>query len=305
MANLYENSTSAFADSDAEWTVGVSDINTVLIGQIFNVGLVGKNEKFNLSSIKLGLAKNGTPTGDLTVEIWSVTSYTTSTMVLNEKLCSGSIAFADIGAVGWYLCNNFTGNTVLEASTSYAIVLNHMETLTAANYLTIYSGSYGGGQRLAYYSIDGGVIWKEQMYDDFPGGTEDLAFQIYGTTYTTGSASYDNYNNTIAKAGAGADTTSKSLANISLYVQSAESVLNVRTKKNWTDAYAALNEDVKYIVDEIISSLAAIKVINYNMAGYTSRLEAEGMKLTLMNEAEKYIAELKDVDIQKWMAAVT
>jgi len=298
MASLYERYIE-FGESCPIW-LDAEFGSMQLLAQIFRIGVTGANEKLVLSSMQLYLEKAGTPAGDLTIEIRNVTGTT-----IGGIIATGTIAMADIGAAGWYSCNNFIGNKTLEASTSYAIVLNHMETLTAANYITAYGDTtHYNSVHYAYYSTDAGGEWD--VVD--PGtiySVANFAFQIYGTAYTTESTSYDNYTNVIAKAGAGANTTSASVQYISNYVQSAQSVLNARTKKNWTDAYAALNEDVKYIVDEIISDLAAIKVINYDMSGYTSRLEAEGMKLTLMNEAEKYIAELKDVDIQKWMAAVT
>jgi hypothetical protein len=293
MASLYERYVE-YGFFYSEWDTG--EIDTTLIGQTFTIGATGKNENFILKSVKLYLEKAGTPSGDLTIEIRNINTGTG--MPTDEILATGTIAFADITTAGWYSCTNFTGNTLLSASTKYAIILNHMPTLTIANYLNIYGDDtgYTGGE--AVQSIDGGTNWTTAAGIDL----EDFAFQIYGDYYSTVSSAYGNV---IAKAGAGANTTSVSVANIANYVQLAGSVLNARTKKNWTDAYAALNEDVKYIVDEIISDLAAIKVINYDMSGYTSRLEAEGMKLTLMNEAEKYIAELKDVDVQKWIVAVT
>jgi hypothetical protein len=296
MANLYERYNEVYGESVPTYLDGES-VNLILLAQIFRIGVTGANEKLVLSSIQLYLEKVGTPAGDLTIEIRSVSGTTIGGIV-----AAGTIAMADITTAGWYLCNNFTGNTTIEASTSYAIVINHLETQTAANYLTVYgdttdynSANYG------FYSADAGTSWHA-IYPIF--NPTNFAFRVYGNPYTTGSTSYDNYSNVIAKAGVGANTTSASIANISNYVQSAQSVLNVMTKKNWTDEYTSLSEDVKYMIDETISNLAAIKVINYDMSGYTSRLEAEGMKLTLWNEAKEYMEKLKDVDIQKFMVNV-
>lgn len=76
------------------------------------------------------------------------------------------------------------------------------------------------------------------------------------------------------KAGANASTVSKAEAYTNSYIAQAESWINARTLYNWSDAYAGLNADVKGILKDAGSSLAAIYVINYDMSGFTSRQEA-------------------------------
>ncbi len=80
----------------------------------------------------------------------------------------------------------------------------------------------------------------------------------------------------IQKAGAGKDaafgTTEMTAANLR-----GESVINCSTKRNWSDDFAGLNIDVKQILSDFCSSFVAIEAIAYNMAGYTSRIEAEDM----------------------------
>jgi len=76
------------------------------------------------------------------------------------------------------------------------------------------------------------------------------------------------------KCGANVSSTSIAEAYANSYVGQAESYINTRTLYNWSDAYPGLNEDVKAILTDAASSLAAIYAISYNMAGFTSRQEA-------------------------------
>ena len=87
------------------------------------------------------------------------------------------------------------------------------------------------------------------------------------------------------KAGANASAT----ANVELYINSfmtqAESEINVATRKNWSDSYSSLNTDVKGILKEAASNLAAIYVIQFDMSGFTSRGEAESM-ITILRDGK-------------------
>lgn len=77
------------------------------------------------------------------------------------------------------------------------------------------------------------------------------------------------------KVGANASTTSNVEAYINQYMTEAESYINVLTRKNWSDVYSALNADVKGILKEAASNLAAIYVIIYDMSGFNSTRIAE------------------------------
>ena len=76
------------------------------------------------------------------------------------------------------------------------------------------------------------------------------------------------------KCGANVSATSIAEAFANSFVGQAESYINTKTLYNWTDAYAALNADVKAILSDAASCLAAVYAISYNMAGFTSRQEA-------------------------------
>jgi hypothetical protein len=103
------------------------------------------------------------------------------------------------------------------------------------------------------------------------------------------------------KVGAGASATSNVEAYINDYMTQAESFINVTTRFNWSDAYSALNVDVKGILKETASNLAAIYVIIYNMSGYTSRVEAEDMINVLRDAALRNLALLRDKKTEEFM----
>lgn len=98
----------------------------------------------------------------------------------------------------------------------------------------------------------------------------------------------------LRKAGANANSTATAEAYTNVFILDAESFINILTRKNWTDAYAGLNADVKYILREAASCLAAIYAINYDMSGFTSMAEAETMLDVLRDGAERSIGLLAD-----------
>lgn len=96
------------------------------------------------------------------------------------------------------------------------------------------------------------------------------------------------------KAGANASATSNVDTYINDFMTQAESFINVATRYNWSDAYAGLDADVKGILKECASSLAAIYVIQFDMSGFTSRAEAESMITILRDRANACISLLRD-----------
>ncbi len=103
------------------------------------------------------------------------------------------------------------------------------------------------------------------------------------------------------KAGANASATSKAEAYVNDYMTQVEAFINVATRKNFSDAYSALNVDVKGVLKEIASNLAAIYVIQYDMSGYTSRIEAEDMVNILRDAALRGISILRDKKMETFM----
>lgn len=94
------------------------------------------------------------------------------------------------------------------------------------------------------------------------------------------------------KAGAGASSTANVETYINNFVTQAESYINAVCKFNFSDTYSTLNVDVKGLLKEAASSLAAMYVISFDMSGYTSRAEAQTMLNILWSRAQECITLL-------------
>ncbi len=57
----------------------------------------------------------------------------------------------------------------------------------------------------------------------------------------------------------------------------AESFVNCISRNNWSDDYATLNVDKKYIITQITASIVAIEGIKFDMNSYTDNIEGEDM----------------------------
>jgi len=79
------------------------------------------------------------------------------------------------------------------------------------------------------------------------------------------------------KIGENYDATGWTEANRNFVAGQAEALINTITRTNYSDSYATLNVDVQKMLEEAAACWAAIDFISYNMAGYTSRVEAEDM----------------------------
>lgn len=105
------------------------------------------------------------------------------------------------------------------------------------------------------------------------------------------------------KAGAGASSVSKAEAYVNQYMAEAESTINTVCRFNFSNAYAGLNAEVRDILKEVSSNLAAIQVIMYDMSGYTSRTEAEDMINILRDAALRGLSILRDKKQQDFINA--
>jgi len=106
------------------------------------------------------------------------------------------------------------------------------------------------------------------------------------------------------KAGANASATSKAEAYVNDYMTQAESEINSITRHNWSDDYSGLDVDVKGLLKEAASNLAAIYVINYDMSGYSSRTEAENMVNILRDGYLRCISLLREQKVRDFMEGV-
>lgn len=105
----------------------------------------------------------------------------------------------------------------------------------------------------------------------------------------------------LQKAGVNASAVSGATAWTDLIMPQVEAFINVNARYNFSDAYAGLNVDVKGVLTEIASNLAAIYVIAYDMSGWDSRLEAEDLINVLRDAALRGLSTLKDRKPQDFM----
>src|SRR3990167_1438033 len=96
------------------------------------------------------------------------------------------------------------------------------------------------------------------------------------------------------KVGANVSTTANAEAYINQYMTEAESFINATCKHNFSDTYSSLNVDVKGILKECASDIAAMYVIQYDMSGFTNLLEAQSRLDFLRDRIVKCIELLKE-----------
>ena len=107
------------------------------------------------------------------------------------------------------------------------------------------------------------------------------------------------------KVGEFANATPNAEAYINDYMTQVESHINVRTRRNWSDDYTSLNVDVKGLLKEAASNLAAVYVIIYNMDGWTSQAKVETVIDVLIDRANAAIKILEDKDNEAFMDSET
>lgn len=104
----------------------------------------------------------------------------------------------------------------------------------------------------------------------------------------------------LVRAGEAYDT-SITEARINDLAAQSESVINVFTRYNWSDAYSGLNADVKRILSETSACLCANAIIAYNLDSYPSRTEAEDMINVNRDTALRNMSILRDKKAQDFM----
>lgn len=107
-----------------------------------------------------------------------------------------------------------------------------------------------------------------------------------------------------AKVGANANSTYNTETYINMYVAQAESFINSYCRFNFSDVYSSLNTDVKKILTEAASNLAASYVISADMSGFSQLAEAQTKLDFLKDRADAAIALLKDKNVQEFITGV-
>jgi len=106
------------------------------------------------------------------------------------------------------------------------------------------------------------------------------------------------------KAGANASAVSKDEAFTNRYELQAEGIINCSSRMVFAKdiaAFTALPAAGKKMLSQVASDLAAIMVITYDFAGFTSRVEGEDMINILRDSALRGLSMLRDKKTQAFL----
>lgn len=99
----------------------------------------------------------------------------------------------------------------------------------------------------------------------------------------------------IAKAGAHANATAiASITILTQYSDEAEAEMSMVSRKDWVTAHSTLPTNSKPFLQQVASDLAGMKLIQYDMSGYTSREEAGTMLDVLDQDSKRGLSLLRD-----------
>ena len=88
---------------------------------------------------------------------------------------------------------------------------------------------------------------------------------------------------------------------IDQYIVQAEGLINSVCRYNFTANYSLLSGAVREILQEVASNLAGIYLIEYDMSGYTSRVEAEDNINILRDATLRGLSLLRDKKVQDFI----
>lgn len=106
------------------------------------------------------------------------------------------------------------------------------------------------------------------------------------------------------KVGENVDLTGYTEANINLVSKQIEGYLNSLANFNFSAGFDKLDVNKRGILSEAASNLIAVYFISYNMAGYTSRVEAEDMINLLLSRWQELKGVIKDDRFTKFISNV-
>lgn len=96
---------------------------------------------------------------------------------------------------------------------------------------------------------------------------------------------------------AGANANSNAIISGSLltsWCDQAESQIDALTRKDWVTNYSSEKTNFKNVLGDLCSDIIAMKIINYDMSGYTSRAEAQTMLDVIRDNIIRNFDVLKD-----------
>ena len=107
-----------------------------------------------------------------------------------------------------------------------------------------------------------------------------------------------------AKCGTKCSATSKATAYGQMYCLQAESIINVTCRRVFASTialFAALPASTRYILTATVCDWVAMMGIKHNMAGFTSRVEAEDYVNILRDDFLRNLSILRDTKTQDFL----
>lgn len=278
-------------DDDADLVI---DSPLDMLCQKFTLGTVGNNFGFNADIVKLQMKKTGNPTGDL--YIYVLGTYPNGSPNVNDIFSSLQTPVVSLTSdLKWRYYDLISLKPLIKGGIYCIYVFipgtsagNSVEWRCDAS-----GPTYAGGE--VWVSTNGGDTWTKDL-------TKDAMFQIEGGEFTGTLCSYTE---SIQKAGANASAISTDEILVSDFVKQAEGIINAVTRFNWIDAYPTLTDDVKHILNQVASDLAAIYIISYDMSGFTDRVEAETMINVYRESVARGLSLLKNQEVKDFMVGDT
>ena len=110
----------------------------------------------------------------------------------------------------------------------------------------------------------------------------------------------------LLRVGTGASATVKAAGWFDTIIIDVEAIINCATRYDWSlaDATTTLNASIRGILVDTSACLAAIEGVVWDMAGYTSRIEAEDLVNVLRDRALQNIQILRNTNVQTFMLGV-
>lgn len=90
-------------------------------------------------------------------------------------------------------------------------------------------------------------------------------------------------------------------ATVVQFINDAEGYVNAVSGVQWTEIIGTVNSGGVFLLNQIVSSLAAIDAVAYDPSGYTSRVEAEDIINVLAYKAELGINQLREGGTTKFL----
>jgi hypothetical protein len=101
-------------------------------------------------------------------------------------------------------------------------------------------------------------------------------------------------NSGAVKLYAGKNAPTLTVAQYETLIKKAEGFVSASSRKDWVTDYASVSDIGKELLQEATAAWAAISTINYDMSGFTSRMEAQTMLDVLWSKVVECINLLRD-----------